>query len=88
MNISITISDASVPAWQHRVDQFNDGSGQPAISIVQFIQQSIDDEGLKHSSALKDAQRKEMISIADEILAAPLEKQQAAISAALEKVRS
>lgn len=38
MNITTTIPDDSVAAWQYRVDQFNAGSGQPPVDIQGFCQ--------------------------------------------------
>lgn len=88
MNIPLTIPDSSLPAWQRRLKQFNDGSGQPAVSLTEFLQLQLDEETTRHEAALKVAQCEALIPVADEILAAPAEKQEAAIAAALEAVRS
>lgn len=88
MNISLTIPDSSLPAWQRRLKQFNDGSGKPAVTLTEFLQIQLDEETARHEAALKIAQREDMIPVADEILAAPPEKQEAAIAAALKEVRS
>lgn len=87
MNIPITIPDSSLPAWQRRLNQFNSGSDQPAITLTEFMQLQLDEETTRHEGALKVAQREAMIPVADEILAASPEKQEAAISAALKTIR-
>lgn len=88
MNIPLTIPDSSLPAWQRRLKQFNDGSGQPEVLLAEFLQLQLDEDTARHEAALKVAQREALIPVADEILAAPAAKQEAAIAAALEAVRS
>lgn len=88
MNIPLTIPDSSLPAWQRRLKQFNDGSGQPEVLLAEFLQLQLDEDTARHEAALKVAQREALIPVADEILAAPAAKQEAAIAAALEVVRS
>lgn len=89
MNITLTIPDTALPAWNRRLDQFNAGSGQPPITLTEFFQRTAIDEPTPalvaaHQVALREA----LIPVADEILAAPEEKQQAAIDAALAAIRS
>lgn len=88
MNISLAIPDSSLPAWQRRLKQFNDGSGQPVVTLAEFLQLQLDEETSRYEASLKVAQREALIPVADEILAAPAAKQEAAIAAALEAVRS
>lgn len=88
MDILITIPDSSLPAWQHRLNQFNSGSDQPSITLTEFLQLQLDEETTRHEGVLKVAQRETLIPVADEIIAASPEKQEAAISAALKTIRS
>ena len=89
MKITLALSDSATPAWNRRLDQFNAGSGQPPITLAEFFQRTAIDEPTPalvaaHQVALREA----LIPVADEILAAPEEKQQAAIDAALAAVRN
>ena len=89
MNITLTIPDTALPAWNHRLDQFNAGSGQPSITLTEFFQRTaIDEPTPALVAAYQVARREALIPVADEILAAPEEKQQAAIDAALAAVRN
>lgn len=89
MNITLTIPDSTTPAWNRRLDQFNAGSCQPPITLTEFFQRTaIDEPTPALVAAYQVARREALIPIADEILAAPEEKQQAAIDAALAAVRS
>lgn len=87
MNVPLTIPDSSLPAWQRRLKQFNDGSGQPPVTLTKFLQLQLDEETARHESALKIAQREAMIPVVDEILFASPKKQEVAIAAALKEVR-
>lgn len=88
MNITLTIPDTALPAWNRRLDQFNAGSGQPPITLAEFFQRTaIDEPTPSLVAAYQVARREALIPIADEILAAPESKQNAAISAALTAVR-
>ena len=51
MNITTTIPDETIPAWQARVDQYNSGSNQPPASIEQFCQIMLDEETAVHVAA-------------------------------------
>ena len=89
MNITLTIPDSALPAWNRRLDQFNAGSGQPPITLTEFFQRTaIDEPTPTLVAAYQVARREALIPAADEILAASEEKQQAAIDAALAAVRS
>jgi hypothetical protein len=87
MNIQLTIPDESLPAWERRIEQFNSGSGEPPVTLTEFLQTQLDTETERHTAALKVAQREALIPVADQILAAPLAKQEAAIAAALQAIQ-
>lgn len=55
MNILTTIPDESIPAWQARVNQYNAGSGNPAVTIAQFCQIFRDEETARYVAAKSDA---------------------------------
>lgn len=88
MTHTLTTPNASLPAWQRRLDQYNAGSGAEPITLDALLQLLHDEETARLVSQLKTVQREALIPVADEILAAPAEKQQAAITAALNAVRS
>ena len=89
MKITLTIPDTTLPAWNRRLDQFNAGSGQPPITLAEFFQRTaIDEPTPALVAAYQVARREALIPVADEILAAPEEKQQTAIDAALAAVRN
>jgi len=60
MNITTTIPDDAVSAWQDRVDQFNAGSGQPPVTIAQFCQIFRDEETKRYVTAKEDAEKAAM----------------------------
>lgn len=89
MNITLTLPDSDLPAWNRRLDQFNAGSGKDPITLTEFFQRTaIDEPTPTLVAAYQVARREALIPIADEILAAPEDKQQAAIDAALNAVRA
>ena len=89
MKITLTLPDTALPAWNRRLDQFNTGSGQPPITLTEFFQRTaIDEPTPTLVAAYQVARREALIPVADEILAAPEEKQQTAIDAALAAVRN
>lgn len=89
MNITLTIPDSAVAAWKRRLDLFNTGSGQPPITLTELFQRTaIDEPTPALVAAYQVARREALIPIADEILAATEEKQQAAVAAALAAVRN
>lgn len=51
MNITTTIPDDSIPAWQARVDSYNAGSGLPPVTIAQFAQIFRDEETARYVAA-------------------------------------
>lgn len=57
MTITTTIPDTAVPAWQARVDLFNAGSGQPAVTIEQFCQMNCDIETAQNVAAKTEADK-------------------------------
>lgn len=57
MQITTTIPDEAIPAWQLRVDQFNAGSGQPPVDIKTFAQIFRDEETACYVAAKQEADR-------------------------------
>lgn len=57
MQITTTIPDEALPAWQLRVDQFNVGSGQPPVDIKTFAQIFRDEETAGYVAAKQEADR-------------------------------
>lgn len=57
MKITTTIPDETIPAWQARVDQYNAGSGKPAVSIEEFAQINRDVETSQYVAAKNDADK-------------------------------
>lgn len=86
--ITLTIPDSAIPAYDAVVGRFNAGSGKPPVDLNGYLQILQDEQTDRHVAALKTAQREALIPVADEILAAPADKQQAAITAALNAVRA
>jgi hypothetical protein len=70
MNIPLTISDSALPAWERRLKQFNDGSGTPVLSLVEFLQSQLDEETVRHVAAHESALRALMTTTADKLIAA------------------
>lgn len=58
MNITTTIPDSAIPVWQARVDLFNTGSGQPAVTIEQFCQLNRDIETSQYVAAKAEADKR------------------------------
>ena len=88
MTHTLNTPDSSLAAWQRRLDQYNAGSGADPITLAALLQLLHDEETARLDALLKTAQREALIPVADAILAAPAEKQQAAITAALNAVRA
>jgi len=87
MNITTTIPDETIPAWQARVDQYNAGSGLPPVDIEGFAQIFRDEETARFVAAKTEA---DLLAMAgdDTLMAAGLkamraspEKKSAAIAA-------
>ncbi len=70
MNITLTIPDSALPAWNARLSQFNAGSGQPPITLQQLKQLELDEETASRVAAYQSTLRAQMIAVADEIIAA------------------
>lgn len=71
MNISTTIPDDAVAAWQHRVDQFNAGSGQSPVTIEQFAQNNRDIETAAYAEAYETYQLQQLVPLGTRYNAAP-----------------
>lgn len=83
--MTITIPDSSLPAWQARLSK-SFPANTPTVEA--FIQSLTDEETASAERQLATNQREALIPVANEILAASPAKQQAAIAAALQAVRS
>lgn len=70
MNITLTIPDSALPAWNARLSQFNAGSGQPPITLQQLKQLELDEETASRAAAYQSALRAQMTAVADEIITA------------------
>lgn len=46
----MTYTPKNLPAWKHRVDQFNAGSNQPHVTVDEFIQAHLDEEEARHAA--------------------------------------
>lgn len=92
MHILTTIPDDSIPAWQARVDQFNAGSGQPAVNIEQFAQILRDEETARYVAAKLDADKTAMaanqrlVALGAAVMAQP--EKLPAVEAAVEQILS
>ncbi len=60
MTFSFAIPDESLPAWIHRLNQFNAGSGDAPITLEQFIQARADDTNAKYTETLANYQRAQL----------------------------
>lgn len=69
MNITLTIPDNALPAWEARLAQFNVGSGQSPVTIEQLNQSFLDEETARLTAAHHAALRALMTTTADEIIA-------------------
>ncbi len=86
MIITLHIPDDAIPAEQARVDQYNQGSGQPPLTIQQFAQLERDELTTARVRAKADAHRA-ALAASDELVQLGLdvatpEKQAAAMTAA------
>lgn len=66
----MTYTPKNLPAWQHRVAQFNAGSGQPPITVDEFIQAHLDEEEARHASQFNASLLDLMRPVGAEIAAA------------------
>lgn len=88
MTITLTIPDDAIPAEQARVDQYNQGSGQPPLTIQQFAQLERDELTTARVRAKADADRAalagsdELVQLGLDVRAATPEKRAAAVEAA------
>lgn len=88
MNITTTIPDESLPAWQARVNQYNVGSQKPPVTIPEFCQIMQDEETARHIADKNEADKtllgsnQTLIEIGLQVVSASPEKQAAAIAAA------
>lgn len=71
MNISLTIPDDASSAWQYRLDQFNAGSGQPAVTLPQFLQLQLDEQTTDNVAAYNAYNLRNLTALGEKYLAAP-----------------
>ena len=86
MNITTTIPDESVVAWQYRVDQFNAGSGLPPVTVEQFIQLTTDEETARLVAEKAASDRAALVPVADALLAADSDTRAEVLSFAKSKL--
>lgn len=70
MNITTTISDETIPAWQARVDQYNAGSGLSPVDIEGFAQIFRDEETAGYVNAYNTAQITKLVPLGEKYNAA------------------
>lgn len=75
MNISTTIPDKAIPAWELRVTQFNAGSGQPPVSIDEFAQINRDVETSGYAESYARYQLEQLTPLGERYNAAPKDVQ-------------
>lgn len=75
MQITTTIPDEAIPAWQLRVDQFNAGSGQPPVDIKTFAQINRDVETASYSETYARWQLEQLAPLGERYNAAPKDVQ-------------
>lgn len=71
MNISLTIPDAAISAWQYRVDQYNEGSNEAPVTIAEFCQLTLDGETSRVSTAYESYKLTQLIPLGKKFDAAP-----------------
>ena len=90
MTITLNLPDDAIAAEQYRVDQYNAGSGQPALSIAEFAQLERDDVTAQRAATKSSADLAAMASneslmqLGLDVSAASPAKQAAAMAAARE----
>lgn len=75
MNISTTIPDDAVAAWQYRVDLYNAGSGQPPVTLEEFCQINRNVETTANLDAYATHQLQQLVPLGQKYNAAPLNVQ-------------
>lgn len=70
MNITLTIPDDSSSAWQYRLDQFNAGSGKPAVTLTQFLQLQLDEQTTDNVAAYNAYDLRNLTALGEKYLAA------------------
>ena len=70
MTHTLTTPDAALPAWNLRLKQFNDGSGQPPITLNEFLQLLHDEQTAQHVTSLNSAMESMMRPTAAKIIEA------------------
>jgi hypothetical protein len=76
MNITTTIPDSAIPAWEMRVEQYNAGSGKEPVDIQGFAQVNRDIETAGYVSAYDTAQITKLVPLGEKYNAAPLSVQE------------
>lgn len=67
MNITLTIPDSALPAWNARLSQFNAGSGQPPVDLTQFLQLQLDEQTTDNNAC----NLRNLTALGEKCLAAP-----------------
>ena len=76
MTITTTIPTESIPAWQMRVDQYNEGSTQPPVDIEGFAQVNRDIETEGYVATYNTAQITKLVPLGEKYNAAPANVQE------------
>ena len=76
MTITTTIPTESVPAWQMRVNQYNEGSTQPPVDIEGFAQVNRDIETEGYVATYNTAQITKLVPLGEKYNAAPVNIQE------------
>lgn len=71
MNITLTIPDSALPAWNARLSQFNAGSGQPPIDLTQLLQLQLNEQTTANVAAYNAYNLRNLTALGEKYLAAP-----------------
>lgn len=83
MNITLTIPAEALPAYQHRLDTYNAGSGQPPVTLQELLQIEQNEKTAQLSDFYAAYLRSKAKDVMNEIITAA-GGDQAKITAALE----
>lgn len=70
MTITLTIPDSASQAWQYRLDQFNAGSGNPPVTLQQFLQLQLDEQTTDNVAAYNAYNLRNLTALGEKYLAA------------------
>lgn len=70
MNITLTVPEEAAAAWQARLKKFNDGSGEPARTLQEFLQLQFDEQTAQNQASFQASLLALMQPVGAEIAAA------------------